>query len=264
MNVGVDFSIAQFRDAWRLFCSGCPGKDFSSRDGVEYIFSGLPIAFFNVALITGSRVSGDALDANGRAACGFASERQLPWLFIVTHEALDPGVDAAATLDRCGLVPMLPLTGMVAEHIADGRASPEELDITEPRDDSGCATVMDVNAAAYGVDLDASKPVFTPSFWADHVPVLGRVGGEPATSAAVLMVNDCRYVALVATDPGHQRRGYGEAAMRHALSLAASRHGERMTVLHATDAGRPIYARMGYETIATHTAFIERRFLEGH
>jgi hypothetical protein len=36
------------------------------------------------------------------------------------------------------------------------------------------------------------------------------------------------------------------------------------TVLHATDAGRPVYARMGYDTIATHTAFIEARFLEGH
>src|SRR5688572_17052591 len=31
--------------------------------------------------------------------------------------------------------------------------------------------------------------------------------------------------------------------------------------LHATDAGRPVYARMRYETIATHTAFIEKRFL---
>ena len=30
------------------------------------------------------------------------------------------------------------------------------------------------------------------------------------------------------------------------------------------DAGRPIYARMGYDTIATHTAFIEKCFLEGH
>jgi hypothetical protein len=30
------------------------------------------------------------------------------------------------------------------------------------------------------------------------------------------------------------------------------------------DAGRPIDARMGYEPLASHTAFIEQRFLEGH
>jgi hypothetical protein len=28
--------------------------------------------------------------------------------------------------------------------------------------------------------------------------------------------------------------------------------------------GRPIYARMGYETVATHTCFIDKRFLAGH
>jgi len=71
-------------------------------------------------------------------------------------------------------------------------------------------------------------------------------------------------VALVATDPAFQRRGYAEAAMRHALAVAAQRHGAGPTVLHATDAGRPIYARMGYATIATHTTFIDKRFLGAH
>ena len=78
------------------------------------------------------------------------------------------------------------------------------------------------------------------------------------------MAGGYRYVALVATDPAHQRRGYGEAAMRHALDAAAQSHGDRPTFLHATDAGRPIYARMGYETVSTHTVFIEKRFLDGH
>ena len=73
-----------------------------------------------------------------------------------------------------------------------------------------------------------------------------------------------RYVLLVATDPAHQKKGFAEAAMRHALERAAEKFGDRPSFLHATEAGRPIYARMGYETIATHTAFIEKRFLEGH
>jgi hypothetical protein len=52
--------------------------------------------------------------------------------------------------------------------------------------------------------------------------------------------------------------------MRHALDVAAATYGEKPTFLHATDAGRPVYERMGYEPVAAHTAFIERRFLEGH
>lgn len=261
----VDLSIAQFREAWRVFCAPCPGARVSRSDGVDYIFSGLPVAFFNVALLNARGVSHAALEAHGRNACEAASQSAVPWLFVVTHEALAPGVDAAAALDGCGLVAMIPLTGMVAQRLSAGAPAPAGLTFAVPDDDAGCAAILDVNAAAYAVDLDACKPVFgMPSFWVDHVPVLGLVHGKAATSAAVLMVDGHRYVALVATEPVHQKRGYGEAAMRHALDVAALRHGERTTVLHATDAGRPIYARMGYESIARHTAFIERRFLADH
>ena len=66
------------------------------------------------------------------------------------------------------------------------------------------------------------------------------------------------------TDPSQQRRGYAAATMRRALELSAERHPDRPTVLHATDAGRPIYERLGYEPISTHSVFIEKRFLEPH
>ena len=94
--------------------------------------------------------------------------------------------------------------------------------------------------------------------------MVGIAEGKPASSAAVLMVEGHRYVALVATDPGQQRRGFADATMRRALQNAAGVHGERPTVLHATDAGRPVYERMGYTTIANHTLFMEKRFLDQH
>ena len=73
-----------------------------------------------------------------------------------------------------------------------------------------------------------------------------------------------RYVTAKSRDAGYSRLTSAEAVMRHALETAVDAHGETPTMLHATDAGRPIYARMGYQTIASHTAFIEKRFLEGH
>jgi predicted acetyltransferase len=78
------------------------------------------------------------------------------------------------------------------------------------------------------------------------------------------MVDGYRYVALVATDPAHQRRGYADATMRRALEVAAEQHGGAPSFLHATEAGRPVYERMGYAAVTTHTIFIEKRFLEGH
>ena len=52
--------------------------------------------------------------------------------------------------------------------------------------------------------------------------------------------------------------------MRRALENAASAHGEAPTVLHATEAGRPVYEPMGYSRISTHTLFMEKRFLGEH
>ncbi|MEO6326986.1 MAG: GNAT family N-acetyltransferase, partial [Thermoanaerobaculia bacterium] len=125
--------------------------------------------------------------------------------------------------------------------------------------------ILDVNSLAYGMDLAAGKAtVGSLAFWKDQFPVVGVVDGTPVSSATVLMVDGHRYVALVATDPGQQRRGFADAAMRRALENAASAHGQTPTVLHATDAGRPVYERMGYASISTHTLLMEKRFLEEH
>jgi GNAT superfamily N-acetyltransferase len=62
-------------------------------------------------------------------------------------------------------------------------------------------------------------------------------------------------VALVATSPDHQRKGYAEAVMRRALDEAREAWGVRRTVLHATAAGQPIYRRMGYADTVRFDAF---------
>ncbi len=247
----------------RSFSEG--GAAVAALDGVEYIFSGCSIPFFNVAVVTGRGISADRLKSLGDNARAWASNKNVPWLFVTTLDALDAGIDATAVLDGCGLAPMLTLTGMLAQTVGPATNIPNGLELKVPQDDAGCSAVLDVNGLAYEMDLEAGKAlVGTRSFWANHFPVLGLIDGKPACSAAVLMVDGYRYVALVATDPGQQRRGYADAAMRRALELSAHAHGERPTVLHATEAGRPVYERMGYTAISAHTIFMDKAFLTGH
>jgi GNAT superfamily N-acetyltransferase len=181
---------------------------------------------------------------------------------VVTQEALEPDIDAGTLLDGCDLAPILSLTGMVAAKVGPVAVVPAGLELEVPRDDAGCAAIVDVNGAAYAMDMSAAKGVLgRAAFWGDQFPVVGRVGGRAVCCAATLRVDGHRYVAWVATLPGEQRKGYADAAMRRCLELSARAHGEVPTVLHATDAGRPIYERMGYRAIATHTVFMEKRFL---
>jgi GNAT superfamily N-acetyltransferase len=265
MSDPVQLSIDQFTAAWRLMCGASRQFASATPDGVALIFSGLPIAFFNVGVVTGRGISTGHLAACAGRACGWAAKQGVPWLFVTTAESFEEGVDVTATLDAVGFAPLMPLTGMIARTISPSSRIPNGVQLTTPVDDAACAEITAINAKAYAMPLDPADEVIGRSaFWRDQFPVVAFADGSPAACAAVMMVDGHRYVALVATDPARQRRGYADAAMRRALANAASVHGERPTVLHATEAGRPVYARMGYEVIANHTVFMEKRFLTEH
>jgi GNAT superfamily N-acetyltransferase len=262
---GLSLSLEQFSGAWRAMCNPSEGYTQETDEHVEFIFSGIPIGFFNIALVVGEDLSAVDLHVHAARACAWAAEQNVPWMCVVTHDLLAPGVDAATTLQGLGLVPVMPLTGMVTQTIVPPTRLAGDIHLAIADTAEQFSAMLDVNAIAYGMPLDAGKPlVSTAAFWDGHVPVLGHVQDTPASCAAVLMVDGCRYVALVATDPGHQRRGYAEAAMRHALEAAGAAYGYGTTVLHATDAGKPIYERMGYRAVSSHTAFMETRFLGEH
>ena len=261
----VDLGIRQFGDAWRVLCSSAPQASVERGDGIDYVFSRLPISFFNAAVVTARDQSAAALEDRAEAAKAWASDKGVPYLFVLTHEGLASGVDANRALAGAAFAPIMPLTGMLARSIVPATKHPDDLELVVPEDESGLSAILDVNALAYGMDLAAAKPMFARrELWREHVPVIGLVGGRSVCSAIVLMIGGYRYVAFVATDPKCQRRGYAEAAMRHSLTVAAARHGDRPSVLHATDAGRPLYARMGYEPISHHTLFMEQRFVDAH
>ena len=261
----VDLSIRQFAGAWRVLCSAAPEYAAESAPGAEYVFSGAPIPFFNAAILTGRNLSAQALEADGRAACAWAAERGVPWLLVATEEALEPGTDADRVMDACGCARLMSLTGMIADDVPAAAQTPDGLVLSVPADAASCLAMLDINAAAYGMPLDAGKSIWgTAAFWKDHHPALGVAGGEPVSCSAVMMVEGYRYVALVATAPGRQRRGYADAVMRHALAVCRERCGEAPTFLHATDAGRPVYERMGYRAVSTHPVYIEKSLLGQH
>jgi len=265
VNGSAELSIKHFVGAWRLMCAEAPGYAEQQANGIHCVFSGIPIAFFNIAVMTDSSVATETLSPAAQKACEWASKRGVPWLFVVTNEALAIDTDATKALDSCGMVPAMPLTGMIAQNVAAPAKVPAELELMRPQDDGRCSALVDVNGLAYDMDLDAAKEILgKKAFWSSHFPALGLADGTPACAAAVMMVDGYRYVALVATDPARQRRGYGELVMRHALALSARTHGDVPSTLHATEAGRPIYERMGYVPIASHTLFMEKRFLDGH
>jgi GNAT superfamily N-acetyltransferase len=78
----------------------------------------------------------------------------------------------------------------------------------------------------------------------------GTVRGTSGSGAFGAEAN----VIFVNTDPGWRGRGIGQAMTAAAL-LAARARGARQACLDATDAGRSIYLRLGFEAVARTTRF---------
>ena len=70
----IDLSIQLFRESWRLMFADRPGATTGSGGGVDYVFSGLPVPFFNLAFVTSRGDSADTLQARAREACGWAAD----------------------------------------------------------------------------------------------------------------------------------------------------------------------------------------------
>jgi ribosomal protein S18 acetylase RimI-like enzyme len=77
--------------------------------------------------------------------------------------------------------------------------------------------------------------------------LLGRVGGTPVATSGVFVEGDTAGVYNVATSPDHRRRGYGEA-LTAAAARVGSDAGATISILQASEAGEPVYRRMGYAT----------------
>lgn len=87
---------------------------------------------------------------------------------------------------------------------------------------------------------------------------VGRVGDRVVGCALLRLVDGGAYVSAVGVLPQHRRRGYGSALTRAAGRLAEQR-GADLAVIHATEASRALYERLGYRYIDTHVALVLRR-----
>jgi len=143
------------------------------------------------------------------------------------------------------------LPGMVAEELPAPRRALPALDVRRVRGgpvrDDFCA----IGSVCFNVPLPWFQEVFAAStVWDEFVCWVGYLGGEPVSTAATVTSGGVVGIYNVATLPGHQRRGYGEVVMRHAVAAAQREHGFTRTILQSTSQGFRLYERLGYRTVA--------------
>ncbi|MFI9589926.1 GNAT family N-acetyltransferase [Nonomuraea sp. NPDC052265] len=204
--------------------------------------------FWNTVTLAGTDISADALSERlARVAAFMRSkcESGYLWVFedLLSAQAKGSLVQRAA---EAGLEVAFSGRGMAGDLLVPEPYHPE-LEFRRVESEEQLAAYGDINARAYGMAPEAGRVALAGSeLWCGDVHAyLGYREGRPVTCAATVAGPASIFLALVATLPGEMRRGYGEAVTRKAIHEGGERSGHRRLVLHATQAGQPVYERIG-------------------
>ncbi|WLW58157.1 GNAT family N-acetyltransferase [Streptomyces sp. YU58] len=245
-------SVAQLCTVWRaMVLDREVDADVRDLPGVAVRWADCRFAFWNAITLTEVGADRELLEKRlGQAADIMRSKNRPGFLWLFEDLLAD---DARGALDeaaqRAGLVHAFPGTGMAGDLLPIPEPHHPELIFERVATEDQLTAYADLNSRAYGFDLaDGRDGLAGSALWKKEVHAyLALRDGVPVACAATVEAEGRLFVVLVATDPDHQRRGYGEAVTRKALYEGARATGLTRATLHATVAGAPVYPRIGFE-----------------
>jgi GNAT superfamily N-acetyltransferase len=132
-------------------------------------------------------------------------------------------------------------------------AAPRDLSVAEVRDSRTLEDMTTVVMGGYEIPPECTEFMWTVDAFGDrrYRAWVGYVDGRPVTTSAAYVGAGLVGVYVVATIPEARGRGYGEA-LTWVATLSAP---ELDATLQASDMGRRVYERMGFETISAYSVW---------
>ena len=257
-------SNRQFFGSASLICATFPGAEVVKMPGLIAAWCNTATPFLNGIFLSRPVADEADLETRANALAEYLSRKDKPPLFFACREWIPESLRDAATaaFARAGLSTSMTLTGMATNEPLPTRGSAPELEWRRAADRETRNQLADINAAAYGAPTeDMREALALPEIWTEEFQgYVAQLDGEAVTTSSVMALNGALHVMCVATLPAYQRRGYAEAAIRHSLAEMSRATGLTRTTLHATEAGKPAYIRMGYRETATFTGYMRDHF----
>ena len=237
--------------AWRDLVAVSPDPGVVDDGDLVLLSSGVPVALFNPAFVTGA--PSDPVAVVERCADHY-EPLGVPFALYFRDEVA-PGL-AEACLAR-GLVEHWRPPLMVLDPIPPptGPAAADlwifQVDSTNVGD---YATTL---AAGFGMPRELAERMLGRSLLKveGFTGFLGYMGGEPVATSGLFVSEGVAGVYNVATVPGHRGQGIG-AALTWAAAWAGRDRGATFSILQASEAGEPVYRRMGYQTPTRYRQFV--------
>ena len=238
-------TIRVFSDAWKVMVGRLPAPTLKEGDGVVTYFGNVPLLFFNLSVVERPAATFAELRGLLKTAGERAAMCEHPSGVVLRSDWMPAGWEAI--LKELGLAPLFPLTGMECDALLPPRRPPAALEIRRVADAATARDLAVVNAHAYPLPEESMGCICNMRLYqADTFGFVGYAEGKPVTSAVSFPAAGTVYIALVATEPEAQGKGYAETVMRRAVTEGRRAMGTLRTTLHASDMGMPLYRSMGY------------------
>lgn len=235
-----------FVEAWTQMTETLPSPQHSAENGIVTCFSDVPNLFFNLWFQDGPATGEAAFRDLLRAGKARGAAWHRPTGGVIRADWAPDNWEAI--LAEEGLAIAVPMLGMEATAIVSPAHPPANVEIRRVTDDKTARDAADLNARAYHMSEEEFASVGGMHFWPEgSLAFVGYVDGRPVTTAAARDVGGTVYIAMVATEPGEQGKGYAATVMRHAMAEGLEALGaDKPLTLHATMDGQKTYAKMGF------------------
>ena len=249
-NTELAESLRQFITIWKLIGKPFPDVDGIDRPGLAISWPNTHFPFYNSLFLTEKLTDVQVLQDRVQEAAAYMRTRPHGGLFVVCLDNLSGSANESlsAILDQAKLVQAFPMTGMAGDILPMEVPRHPALRFVRISDNPTIQAFAELNCVSYNVPVETSLSLVKEhTLWRDHAYGFVAYEGDKPVSTATAIINEgCLFLFLVATIPEARRKGYGEAVIRRALQAAYEATGIRRTVLHATEAGYPLYLRLGY------------------
>ncbi|MBV8587153.1 MAG: GNAT family N-acetyltransferase [Verrucomicrobia bacterium] len=247
-------SLHQFVTIWKLVGRPFPNVDQVDKLGLAITWPDTEFLFYNALFLTEQLTAAPLLEDRVQAAAAYMRSRSNTGILVVCLDNVSCAAKEAMPkiLAQAKFVEAMPMTGMTGDILPLARPEQPSIRFKRILDEATILDCAKINCISYDVPVHTGRALLeNHALWHKHAyGFIAYEGDKPVSTATAIITENCLYLFLVATMPEARRKGYADAVARHALQTAHEATGIRRTALHATDAGYPLYLRLGYHPTA--------------
>jgi GNAT superfamily N-acetyltransferase len=258
---GFEIVDENLRAALAVFSAARENGEMRTMPGVQIISSGLTFPMFNAAFhLPPASSASDDLERRIALAKVHFGARGLRWCYWLCEDRLSRPLlrRTGEVFGKRGMHLAMSSPGLMANRLPPPERPLPPLDCRRVDDEASRLAFAHIMSVAFGIPFGVATEIYGgEGIWrTGFTGYIAYLDGAPVSTTAIMIAAGVIGIYAVGTLPGYQRRGYAETVMRYAIQRAQEESGIERTVLQSSQAGLPLYLKLGYGKVTEFQVFV--------